>query len=306
MSAVEAGCTLGERGAEMAFRLQPVPGSGLAEFLSRQAPAPSRWIGLAPPEAAVVAECHVDARGARALLDALAALDPMGLVLAPVKAFCGGDALVSVFPGEVGWQAQAVCRLTEVSEGERFLADALPGLLEALSEASGGLDCSSEARPGREEGMLRLREAVVTVAAREGPRPWKALLGEDARQMPFALAVSKDLCVLALGSEAGERVLATAPSLGQGLVPRVSEAHAALLDGLPGEANAWVILSVGRALSLLGRARPGLRPGRPVSGSLALALRCEGEEARVSLHIPGEVLGELSAWILANRHKDEN
>lgn len=302
VSGIEAGCTLGDQGAEMTFRLQSVPGSGLADFLSRQVPQPSRWIGLAPSGAAVVAECHVDARGARSLLDGLAALDPMGLVLAPVKAFCGGDALLTVFPGEPGWQAQAVCRLAEVRRGECFLEGALPGLLKAVSEASGGLDCSSQDKPGREEGALKLKEAVVTLAAREGRRPWEALLGEDARHLPFAGAVSKDLCVVALGSEAGERVLATAPSLGKGLVPKVSEAHAALLDGLPGGANAWVILSVGRALSLLGRAHPGLRPGRPMSGSLALALRCEGEEARVSLRVPGEVLGELSEWVLSRRH----
>jgi hypothetical protein len=306
VSALEAGCTLGERGAEMTFRLQSVPGSGLADFLSRQVAKPLRWIGLASSEAAVVAECHVDTRGARSLLDVLAAMDPMGAALAPVKDFCGGDALLTMFPGEPGWQVQAVCRLAEVREGERFLEHGLPGLLKAVSEASGGLDCSSQVQVGREEGALKLQEAVVTLAAKEGQEgwPWKSLLGEDARHLPFAGAVSKDLCVVALGSEAGDRVLATAPSLGQGLVPTISEAHAALLEGLPGEANAWVILSVGRMLSLLGRTHPGLVPGRPVSGSLALALCCEGEAALGSLVVPGEVLGELSAWVLANKLKE--
>ncbi len=304
VSALEAGCTLGERGAEMTLRLQSVPGSELAGFLSRQVPGPSRWMGLASSGAAVVAECHVDAPGARFLLDGLAAMDPMGAVLSPVKEFCGGDALVAVFPGEPGWQVQAVCRLEEVRKGERFLEHGLPGLLKSVSESSGGLACSSQPRPDREEGTLTLRESMVTLTPGEGPRPWRALLGEDARRLPFASAVSKDLCVMVLGSEAVARVLATAPSLGQGLVPKLPEAHAALLEGLPEEANAWVILSLGRAFSLLGRAHPGLVPGRPVPGSLALALRCEGEEARVSLRIPGEVLGELSAQVLAIRHKE--
>lgn len=293
---LEAGVQIGERGLTLRLRALPKEGTSLADMLGSAEPRRMLWTGLAPEDAAFSAECALSPAGSRVLLDRLAGLLPFMAPAADLAPLCAGDLMLAAYPATTGWQAQAVCRVRDAGKAEPFLSRALVERLNGIAPKDGPLELSCDDMALREADRLALRETLVHGIAPAGAgRPWEALFGPGGRRVALAGALADDLLVMAAGGQAGERVAETAGPLRQGLVPKPSPGAAALLERLPAELNACVVLDLAGIRALLAESWPGLS-ALPASGRAAAGLRCLEGAAEIEVVMPPEAWAGL--WAL--------
>lgn len=261
LDAVEAGLTLRPDGLSASALLKPRRDSDLETRLETLEPQRARWLGLAPPGAALAAELHGEAKTFAWLMTlagirggAFPVLEEMGVEAAALTAFRSGDA----------WAGQLVCRCrSEVR---------LPRLRESLGDGFEAWGVPVHA------GEPSADEAAGTLSVE--------LLRKET-QFSVHASLAGRLLVAAAGPDAAARVAATASALRQGPEPGLTPEDAALLKALPERVNAVVLLSPAQLA--------GARPGAPDRFAASLT-GLQGEGALVRVEIPGSSLAALYAF----------
>lgn len=265
MEALTLSFSCEEGGMRVLARMEPLPGTPLAALAAAPPPPHVRWMGLAPPGAALAAELHMDAGLLRGLLSGF-----------PCASLLGGDVFLAAARGAGGWEAHAAVRLSDRTAVSERLAD---GGAFALEAAGGSLEVRLEA-PAAPDASVRMWTAAVAC-------------GGVSAVFEGAAALSGDVLVASAGEDAAERVVATVMPLAEGLEPRLDLAFSELLKGMPDGAHALLMLSLKDHRGLLA-------PLGEADAFLAVVASARGGNLEIDVRVPAAAIPafeEALRWV---------